>query len=202
MDDSSGTLDPTTLTSETTQAPPAEKAKLPTEPTASTTAPESLGSETTILAEACKLQDKPREEFISRFLQLIRTSEFEFGFSTPADEYVREALDTYGTFAREWISELFHRSFDDPFVLSSILRVIAHFDYSQMYPQGMLMAAACVAHTDTDVRECCVRCFESWKAPKTLNILQNISFSQDWLNDYLAGVIKDLEGLANHVVSH
>jgi len=202
MDESPATLDPTTLTSETTQEQPAEKANLPTEPTPSTTVPESLGSETTILAEACKSQDIPREEFISRFLQLIRTSEFEFGFSTPADQFVREALSTYGPFAREWINDVFLKNFDDALVLSAILRVIAHFDYRQMHPQGMTMAAACAAHTDTDVRECCVRCFESWKDPKTLNILRNISLSQDWLNDYLAGVIADLERLANHVVSH
>ena len=199
MDDSPATFDPSTLTSETSAKMPSENVDIPT---ASTSLPEPLGSETTILTDACKSQDIPRQEFMSRFSEVIHKSEFEFGFSTPADEYVREALDTYGTFAREWISEFFMKSFDDPFVLSAILRVIAHFDYRQMHPQGMTMAAACAAHTDIDVRECCVRCFESWKAPKTLNILRNISFSQDWLNDYLVGVISDLERLANHVVSH
>lgn len=199
MDDSPATLEPSTLTSESGAKTLPETADLPI---ASTTLPSSLGSETTILTDACKLQDVPRQEFMSKFLELIHKSEFEFGFSTPADEYVREALSTYGTFAREWINELFMKNFEDPFVLSAILRVIAHFDYRQMHPQGMTMAAACAAHRDTDVRECCVRCFESWKAPNTLNILRNISFSQDWLNDYLSGVIADLERLANHVVSH
>ncbi len=200
MDESSEILDPVALSSETTQEKPAEKID---PPTASTTTPESLGSEITTLTEACKrAQEEPRRQFTNRFLQLIHKSEFEFGFSTPADEYVREALSTYGTFAREWINTVFMKNFDDPFVLSAILRVIAHFDYRQMEPQGMTMAAACAAHKDTDVRECCVRCFESWKAPETLSILRNISFSQDWLNDYLVGVISDLEGVANHVASH
>ncbi len=200
MSNPSETLDPITLSSETSQDKLATRVD---PPTASTTAPETLESEITTLTEACKLaQGEPQHQFTNRFLQLIHETEFEFGFSNPADSYVREALSTYGPFAREWINEVFLNNFDDPFVLSAILRVIAHFDYRQIRPQGMTMAAACVAHTDTDVRECCVRCFESWKAPKTLNILRNISFSQDWLNDYLAGVIADLERLANHVVSH
>ena len=201
MDDSSATLDPTTLASETTQEQPAEKANLPTDATASTIEP--LTSETSTLAEACKLAEvgETRRQFTDRFLQLIHESEFEYGFSTPADEYVREALNEYRTFAKDWISDLFLKNYSDPFITCAILRVIAHFDYQQMYPQGMIMAIACAPHKNTDVRECCVRCFESWGAPETLSILRSISFSKDWLDEYLKGVISDLERLTNHVVS-
>jgi len=199
MDESSEILDPVTLSSETSQDEPAEKADLPT---ASTTAPETLESEITTLTEACKLaQGEPQHQFTNRFLQLIHETEFEFGFSNPADSYVREALDTYGPFAREWVNEVFLNNINDPFVTCSILRVIAHFDYLQMSPQGSTMVAACVAlYTDADVLECCVRCFESWASPKTLPILERISFSKDWLNEYLANVISYLEELPNHAV--
>ncbi|MFH1940962.1 MAG: hypothetical protein ABIL68_02565 [bacterium] len=96
---------------------------------------------------------------------------------------------------------MFLKNFSDPFITCAILRVIAHFDYQQMCPQGMIMAVACAAHKNTDVRECCVRCFESWENPDTLSILRSISFSKDWLDEYLKGVISDLERLTNHVVS-
>jgi len=200
MDETFAILAPTALSSETIQKTPPEKTDLPT---ASTTAIEPLASETSTLAEACKLAQvgEIRRQFTNRFLQLIHESEFEYGFSTPADEYVREALNTYGPFAREWINVLFLENFSDPFVISAILRVIAHFDYQQMSPQGMTMAAACTSHVDTGVRECCVRCFESWGAPETLSMLRSISFSKDWLNEYLTNVISDLERLTNHVVS-
>lgn len=156
----------------------------------------------TPLKEACKLAEgEPRLEFTNRFTQLIQEADFEFGFSTPADEYVRKALDSYGTFAREWINELFLENFNDPFVTCAILRVIAHLEYEQMYPQGMTMAAGVSAHVDAGVRECGVRCFENWENPDALKILQKLSYSEDWLNDYLQRVISDLKGLTRRVAS-
>ncbi len=167
---------------------------------ASTEEQTSLESQTATIAEACRLAEEHlRSHFISRFLQLIHESEFEFGFNTPADDYVRDALMSYGSFAREWISDLFLQNFDSPFVTSAILRVITHFDYQQMYPQGMTMAAAATSHKDAEVRECGVRCFEGWEAPESITILRNLSFDEDWLNEYLTDVISELEDLVEHV---
>jgi hypothetical protein len=124
---------------------------------------------------------------------MIQDTEFEFGFSNPVDNFVRSALDSYGSFAREWINDLFLQRFHDPSVISAILRVIAHFDYQQMYPQCITMAIAATAHEDAEVRECGVRCFESWETPESLNILRQLSFPEDWLSEYLAAVITELE---------
>jgi hypothetical protein len=162
--------------------------------TASTTAPDLLQSQAEKVAEACLLAEAHlRNQFLRNFEQMIHDSEFEFGFSSPADKFVLDALDSYGSFAREWINDLFLNRFDDPFVLSAILRVIAHFDYQQMYPQGITIAVAATVHTDAEVRECGVRCFESWEAPENINILKNLSFPEDWLSEYLADVIAELE---------
>ena len=151
--------------------------------------------EWTTLTTACKIAGgEPQRQFTNRFLQVIQDSEFEFGFSTPADEYVRQALSTCGAFAREWINDLFVQNFKDPFLTSAILRVIAHFDYSQMYPQGMTMALASTVHIDAAVRECGIRCFENWESSGCLTMLRSLSFSEDWLQHYLTRVIADLEG--------
>lgn len=142
-----------------------------------------------------------REIFINKFSQLLQDSNFEFGFSTPAEEYIRDVLSLYGPFVREWINELFIQNYDNPFILSVILRVIAHFDYQQMYPQGPTMAIAAARHKDTDVRECAVRCFENWESSDSLKILRNISFSDNYLQKYLEDVIAELEALEPNAIS-
>ncbi|MCH8823924.1 MAG: hypothetical protein IH984_10490 [Planctomycetes bacterium] len=162
-------------------------------PTASTSELETLSADSAVLADACNIQGDCRDQFLSRFLMLIHENDFEFGYSNAADRYVRESLVLYGTFAREWISELFVQNYCNPFVLGAILRVIAHFEYAQMYPQGMTMAAAGVAHDDISVKECGVRCFENWGHIDGRMLLMRFEFSEAWLNEYRIQVINDLE---------
>ncbi len=168
-----------------------------------TTADRLLDSETTAqMAEVCTLAEgAPRAEFMKRLLQLLYESDFEFGFATPADEFVQKALHNYGPLAREWINRLYNANFGEPRVMCAILRIIAHFEYDEMYPQGMTMAAAALLHADSSVRECAIRCFENWEDPSNLEILRNICVSDGWLRDYLDSVISDLEGLPAHAVS-
>lgn len=203
MNDKSVTLETIVLDSESTQkidTPKEEQADIILFPFSTSTS-DFLDSQTETISEACRIANASlRNHFISRFRQLIQESDFEFGFSTPADEYVSEALNRYGSFAREWINELFLQSFNDLYVTSSILRVIAHFDYHQIYPQGVTMAIGATSHESADVRECGIRCFENWEAPENLNILYYLSYSEGWLKDYLAGVINELEDIKKHAI--
>ena len=167
----------------------------------STSTSDFLDSQTETISEACRIaRASLRDHFISRLLQLIQESDFEFGFSTPAEEYVSDALNRCGSFAREWINELFLQRFNDPYVTSSILRVIAHFDYQQIYPNGITMAVCATSHKSAEVRECGIRCFENWEAPENLNVLNSLSYSEEWLKDYLTGVINGLEGIKKHAI--
>lgn len=136
-----------------------------------------------------------RDQFQTQFDELISQADFEYGFRSAADDYVLTAIKQYGPFAREWINDIFLKNFDDPAFLTGLLRVIAHFDYEEMYPQGMTMATAALLHKDVEVRDCAVRCFENWEDPENLKILKNLSFSEDWLSEYLSEVISDLEDL-------
>ncbi|MBD3267528.1 hypothetical protein GF373_12745 [bacterium] len=150
--------------------------------------------ETEFFEKACKIAEiHIHKKFEENFIQVIHKSNFEFGFHSQADEFVQQALKQYGVYARDWINDLFIRKFDDSFLLSSILRVIAHFDYNQMYPQGITMAIAATTHSDIEVRECGIRCFESWEKPDNLRILRKLTFTEGWLNEYLQDVIRDLE---------
>lgn len=163
---------------------------------ASTCDQKILDSQTRTLTMACESDTRQTKElFVQSFMQLLNDVEFEFGYKTSADDYIGVALRRYATFAREWLNEIFLQNFENPLIISSILRVIAHFDYSQMYPQGMTIAIAATRHRDKEVQECGVRCFENWESRESIAILRNLSFTDSWLNEYLDAVIADLEEL-------
>lgn len=200
MNDSSMILEPVVLESESNHIFNEEEDNIILYPS-STSSSESLDSQTETISEACRIaQDNIRHYFINKFLHLIRESDFEFGFSSPAEEYVGDALNRYGSFAREWINELFLQKFNDPSVISSILRVIAHFDYQQIYPNGVTMAVCAASHVNAEVRECGIRCFENWEAPENLIVLKSLSYSEEWLKNYLVGVIDGLESIKTHAI--
>lgn len=153
-----------------------------------------LQSQTEALVSACEMDTtQTKEHFKNNLLQLLKNVEFEFGYKTQADDYINNAIDSYDVFVREWVNEMFLENFENPYILSSILRVISHLDYSQIYPQGITMAIAATRHDDIEVRECGIRCFENWESHESIPILKNLSFSEDWLSDYLFSVITDLE---------
>lgn len=158
---------------------------------------EILQVQTQILTQACQADTSlAKEVFTNNFLSLIHKSDFEFGYSTPVDEYVDKALKDYGTFARDWISEIFLKYYSNVSVITGILRVISHINYNLMRPQGMLMATSVLRHENLEVVECGIRCFENWEDPEHKDILKSIHFEQEWLNNYAQEVIKDLESLA------
>jgi len=162
----------------------------------STVEQDVLQSQTKILTDACQADTELAEKtFKTNFLALLYDSDFEFGYETPADEYVRDALEEYDTFACSWINELFLDQFESARVTSSLLRVIAHFDYDRLYPQGMTIAMAAMTHPDVFVRECGIRCFENWEAPENLPLLKTIALEDSWLKKYAEMVITDLESI-------
>jgi hypothetical protein len=146
-----------------------------------------------------KTLDKATEQlkpiFLTHLIEHINNAYFEFGFRSEVDEYLVEAFRQYGPLSRQWLEEIFNEQFDSPYNLCGILRTIAHFEYCDLHPQGMTIATAALAHTDQEVRECGIRCFENWEEPEALKILRNITVSENWLRDYLDEVIAYLEGI-------
>lgn len=179
-----------------------EKAKTELHIKNSTIKQEILQSQTNDSEVALKNNvDQLKEKFTNSFLQLIQSVDFEFGYKTAADDFVYDSLNSYGVYAREWLNDIFLKNFESPNVLSAILRIIAHFDYSQMYPQGITIAIAATRHEDVAVQECGIRCFENWESPDSLPILKSLKFSEKWLNEYLSNVIMDLEHIGEKCLS-
>lgn len=134
-----------------------------------------------------------KSDFSSRLLQLLHEQDFEYGIDTPADELVRKCFYENEAISKEWINHLFVENFNDQTVLIGILRVLSHFDYQEIVPQGPTVALAALANASAEVRECGIRAFENWGNLQSLQILENVNCEEKWLDDYLKQVIADLQ---------
>lgn len=142
-----------------------------------------------------------RNKFSARFLQLLREQDFEYGLVSPADELVQKCLNENEFIAKQWLNELFLQNYADPVVVIGILRVLSHFEYHEVTPQGPTMALAALANSSAEVRECGIRVCENWNTLETLKILMTVQCTEKWLNDYLQQVIAALkEELGENVV--
>ncbi len=160
----------------------------------SLTAEDCVENQVKRLENACQADSKEIQElFVNNFLNLLSVVDFEYGFTTAADDFVKDALSRYGTFAREWINILFMENFDNQKTTSSILRVLAHLDYDEIYPQGVTMATAAINNRDIEVQECAIRCFESWENVGSVRVLRQANIQESWLEEYRQAVISDLE---------
>lgn len=134
-----------------------------------------------------------KKRFRNEFICLLRDSEFEYGYSSPAEEYVSAQLLKFGTWVREWINELFLEYFADPYILGSVLRVMSHFEYNSLYPQGITMCIAALSHEETTVKEEAVRVIENWENADMIPLLKRLDVPEEWLSDYIHQVIDDIE---------
>jgi hypothetical protein len=145
--------------------------------------------------------DHFRAEFSAKLFKLLREQDFEYGVDTPADELVRKSFSENISIAKEWLNQLFVENYDDHTLLVGILRVLSHFEYQEVAPQGATMALAALSNVSAEVRECGIRAFENWSTLESLEVLKNVKCEEEWLNDYLQQVIAELkEELEKHVI--
>jgi hypothetical protein len=140
-----------------------------------------------------------RDRYEGEFLALLRTCEFEYGFDSLADAFVETRLRENALVTMHWIGLLFLKHLDDPAVAVGILRVLAHLKY-EACSQGISIAIAATRHLNHEVQECGIRAFENWGTPDSLKILENLTFSEAWLQEYVNQVVEDLR--AQIVASH
>ena len=134
-----------------------------------------------------------KKRFQNEFLRLLRESDFEYGYSSPAEEYVSTELRKHPRWTREWINELFLNFLEDSYILGGILRVISHFEYKSLYPQGITMCTAALKHAETTVKEEAVRVIENWENTDMIPLLKCLNVREKWLSEYIDQVIWDLE---------
>ena len=156
---------------------------------------DALAAESTVspLKITLKTLEPCRKRFRNDFICLLRDSEFEYGYSSPAEEYVSAQLLKFGPLVREWINELFLECFADSYILGSVLRVMSHFEYNILYPQGITMCIAALSHSETVIKEEAVRVIENWENADMIPLLKRLDVPEKCLSDYIHQVIEDIE---------
>lgn len=140
--------------------------------------------------------------FSDKFIKILKEQSFEYGIDTPADELVRECLEQNEAVAKQWLNSLFIKHYNNIEITTGILRVISHFKYHEVYPEAQTMATTALLNNNPEVRECGIRAFENWGNIECLDLLENISCQEEWLNEYLNNVINDLkEEICNNGIS-
>jgi len=134
-----------------------------------------------------------KENYTKELLRIICEQDFEYGFDSEADLFVRELMGQNETITKEWLNLVYIEHYHDMRVVIGLLQVISHLQYLDIYPQGPTMALAALVHANSEVRECGIRAFENWSTIESLNILRNVKCDEIWLQDYLNQVIRDLE---------
>lgn len=135
--------------------------------------------------------ERERKRFTDGLISLLLSEEFEYGIDTKADAFVGEYIKLNAPLVKEWLQTIFLRNNSNSSILVGLLRVIARIDYSEIYPQGQIMAIAAFSHKNIEVQECGVRAFENWDyaEEESIKTLENHKVSVKWLQEYINRVV-------------
>ena len=134
-----------------------------------------------------------KENYSKELLRIICEQDFEYGFDSEADLFVRGLIEQNEVVTKEWLNAVYIEHYHDMRVVIGLLQVISHLQYLDIFPQGPTMALAALVHANSEVRECGIRAFENWSTIESLNVLRKVKCDESWLRDYLNQVIRDLE---------
>lgn len=94
-----------------------------------------------------------KENYTKELLRIICEQDFEYGFDSEVDLFVRGLMEQNEAVTKEWLNSLYIAQFHDIDVVIGLLQVISHLQYSEIYPQGPTMALAALSHANSEVRE-------------------------------------------------
>ena len=132
------------------------------------------------------------ETYTNDFLRVIREQDFEYGFESMADKFIRQLMEQNKAVTREWLNRLFLCHFNDIKIITGLVQVLSHIEYAEIYPEGPTIALAALSHNNLEVRECGIRAFENWGTLESLHILEGLRFTEKWMQEYVKKVVCDL----------
>jgi len=133
------------------------------------------------------------KKYTNDLLRIIREQDFEYGFDSMADKFIKRLMDQNKSVTREWLNRVFLSFFRDIKIITGLVQFLSHIEYTEIYPEGPTMAIAALSHENPEVRECGIRAFENWGTLESLHFLEKLHFTETWLQEYLEKVIYDLK---------
>lgn len=137
--------------------------------------------------------EKAKLRYYDKFVKILIEDEFEYGMTSRSEIILSRILENNYLIGKEILSDIFTKKYSNKEMIISLLRVISHFEYNVLAPQGMMIVASCFSNKDPEIIECAIRCCENWNNREILGILKNVDCRIDWLNNYLSEVINNIE---------
>lgn len=128
-----------------------------------------------------------------KLFRIIDEQNFEYGYESEADEFIRDMMNQNRSVTKEWINSIFIENFENSKITVAILQILSHMEYFEVIPQGPTMAIAGFSHNSLEVRETAIRAFENWGTKESLSALKSVKFDEPWMQEYQGKVIADLE---------
>ena len=127
---------------------------------------------------------------------MLQDEELDTGISNASEKYFEKLLHENRVSAMNGISSLFMNNFSvqgrKVNILIGILHILSHFKYTLVYPLGQMIAICALSHTNSEVEEFGIKCFEDWGHKDGIEKLSAIKFNSEWLQDYAKEVISEL----------
>ena len=132
-----------------------------------------------------------RENYQSRYVQLIYQESFYPDMSNQSIQLVGQLKETYGnTVLTRWFTRMYNEYIGDSLVLKGLLYTILY--YSDSFGDLVeLSAQAALSHSSNEINELGVRILESQCSEKHYRILCNLKVRETWLQNYIDKVKTD-----------
>lgn len=135
------------------------------------------------------------EEWDSAVDSIIKNDDIEFLEYCRLEDFLEKTIIVFGDndIGQSLIRKYFLKNFKYDYKLISVLHAVSHLDYKLVSDSGPFMASMCLNHKNLEVREFALKAFENWQSKDTLDFLHNISFEQQWMQEYLVKIIRYIE---------
>lgn len=191
---------------QSSKTPIQEYEQMEPSPSVSTTSPEAAKTDTSsvidlFLATTASINEnyvnrrrllQLKKELTPQLIHLIMDSDFEYGIESSVDVFIRNQIKINRLATKSWLGDIFVEHFGHSTILIGLLRAVSRLSYTEISPEGPIMAVAALSHSNIEVRECGIRAFENWGNLHSLSVLENLQVSPSWLQDYVLRVVQDI----------
>lgn len=135
-------------------------------------------------------------ETMTILASMLEDEAFDTGVSNASEKYFKKLLCENKVSAMNGISTLFMNNYSVQGrkinILIGVLHILSHFEYALVYPQGQMIAICALTHSNREVEEFGIKCFEDWGHKDGIEKLKSVKFNSEWLQDYAEEVISEL----------
>ena len=139
----------------------------------------------------------------TKALEAMFADEFyETGVPNTSERFFMDWYRKDSLSAMNGLSKIFYDNFElegrKINILLGVLHLLSHMKYERAYPLGPVLAGLGTTHSNNEVAEYSLKCFENWENAQTVPKLKAMKFHSKWLQDYADEIIAELSGVSDN----